>query len=50
VILSGYPSSLYDTALAAWGRKEITLPNNTAGGDRQRRMTEVLWYNFSPGS
>jgi DNA adenine methylase len=46
VILSGYPSDLYDRALAGWGRKEIDRPNNAAGGKKKRRMTEVLWFNF----
>jgi DNA adenine methylase len=46
VILSGYASQLYDTALAGWNRKEIPLPNNAAGGKKKRRMTEVLWANF----
>jgi DNA adenine methylase len=46
VILSGYPSDLYDRTLAGWGRKEIDRPNNAAGGSKKRRMTEVLWFNF----
>jgi DNA adenine methylase len=46
VILSGYPSALYDTALAGWTRKSFDLPNNAAAGKRKDRETEVLWCNF----
>lgn len=46
VMLSGYPSDLYDTRLRDWTRHEFTLPNQAAGGKRKRRMTEVVWCNF----
>jgi DNA adenine methylase len=46
VILSGYPSELYDDRLAGWDRREVSLPNNAAGGVEKRRMIEVLWANF----
>jgi DNA adenine methylase len=46
VMLSGYPSALYDTALAGWSRHAFDLPNNAAGGEEKRRMTEVVWCNF----
>jgi DNA adenine methylase len=46
VMVSGYPSVLYDIALAGWTRHEFDLPNHAAGGERKRRMTEVLWCNF----
>jgi DNA adenine methylase len=46
VVLSGYASPLYDTALACWRREEVRLANHAAGGRRKRRMTEVLWCNF----
>jgi DNA adenine methylase len=46
VILSGYPSDLYDRALADWNRHAVDLPNNTAGGAAKARKTEVLWCNF----
>ena len=46
VILSGYPSEMYDTALAGWTREEFRLPNNVAGGKSKRTMTEVIWKNF----
>ena len=46
VILSGYPSQLYDAALKDWNRHSHDLPNNAAAGKQKRRMTEVLWCNF----
>ena len=50
VMLSGYPSRLYDQALARWSRRTFELPNNAAGGERKGRETEVLWMNFDPGT
>jgi DNA adenine methylase len=46
VMLSGYPSQLYDSMLKDWKRHTFDLPNNAAGGATKRRMTEVLWCNF----
>jgi DNA adenine methylase len=46
VMLSGYPSELYDTRLQGWSRHVFELPNQAAGGKQKRRMTEVLWCNF----
>jgi DNA adenine methylase len=46
VMLSGYPSELYDGALAGWTRHTFDLPNNAAGGATKGRETEVLWRNF----
>jgi site-specific DNA-adenine methylase len=46
VLVSGYPSELYDTALSAWSRHSFDLPNQAAGGKSKRRMTEVVWCNF----
>jgi hypothetical protein len=45
-MLSGYPSEIYDTLLKSWTRHTFDLPNNAAGGEVKRRMTEVLWCNF----
>jgi DNA adenine methylase len=46
VMLSGYASALYDTALASWARHTKDVPNNAAGGKTKDRETEVLWCNF----
>jgi DNA adenine methylase len=46
VMLSGYPSELYDRTLASWRRHTFDMPNHAAGGDTKNRETEVLWCNF----
>ncbi len=46
VMLSGYPSELYDSQLSNWNRHEFVLPNQAAGGKQKRRMIEVVWCNF----
>jgi len=46
VILSGYPSDLYDSHLSTWNRRTFDLPNNAAAGKSKQRETEVLWCNF----
>jgi DNA adenine methylase len=46
VMLSGYPSDLYDTALSDWRRFTFDLPNNAAAGQSKARETEVVWCNF----
>jgi site-specific DNA-adenine methylase len=42
VMLSGYPSVLYDDLLTDWGSIELQVMNQ--GGVR----TEKLWFNFTP--
>ncbi|RCW84866.1 DNA adenine methylase [Paracoccus lutimaris] len=41
VILSGYPSPVYDAALAGWNRIE-----KTTHADGARKRTEVIWRSF----
>jgi len=41
VILSGYPSEMYDRELKRWGRIERKSYNQLA-----EQRTEVLWYNY----
>jgi DNA adenine methylase len=48
VMLSGYPSPLYDQTLAGWEIVDFELPNNSAFGPDKDRMTERLWCNFKP--
>lgn len=48
VILSGYPSPLYDGKLENWSTVDFDLPNNSASGSSKQRMTERLWCNFAP--
>ncbi|SKJ40460.1 D12 class N6 adenine-specific DNA methyltransferase [Mycobacteroides abscessus subsp. massiliense] len=45
VVLSGYASELYDTALAGWWRREIPTRTGQGGGNQAR--TEVIWSNRS---
>ena len=46
VMLSGYPSALYEEALAGWTRHAFDVPNHAAGGKTKGRETEVVWCNF----
>jgi DNA polymerase-1 len=46
VMLSGYPSELYDQILSDWTRHTFTVPNNAAHGAKKSRRTEALWCNF----
>ncbi len=42
VMLSGYPSQLYDSLLSDWNRHTFDLPNFAAGKRSRGRETEVL--------
>jgi DNA adenine methylase len=48
VMLSGYPSALYEQALhpPRWRRLDFDISNHASGGKEKRRMTECLWVNF----
>jgi len=46
IMLSGYPSPLYDSLLTGWQRHEFDLPNNASGTKKKDRETEILWCNF----
>jgi DNA adenine methylase len=50
VMLSGYPSDLYDGRLlpAGWRRVDMRVPNHAAGGATKRVMTESLYLNYPP--
>jgi len=45
VMLSGYPSPLYDELYAGWNRHEIATQTNQGNSDARAR-TEVVWANF----
>ena len=45
VVLSGYPSELYDTALAGWDRIEIPTGTGQYARGEWSVRTEVLWSN-----
>ena len=43
VMVSGYPSALYDAHLADWRSLEVQVNNQSC------IVTEKLWFNFDPG-
>lgn len=49
VVLSGYPSTLYDEALSTWHRIALNRKaSSSAGKGSTATRTEVLWCNFIP--
>jgi DNA adenine methylase len=46
VVLSGYPSALYEELLWDWRVVEFDVANHAAGGSAKRRQTECLWLNW----
>jgi DNA adenine methylase len=46
VMLSGYPSPLYNDALKSWNQHTFDMPNHAAGGKAKGLETEVVWCNF----
>jgi DNA adenine methylase len=46
ILLSGYPSEMYDRQLRNWTRHEFAIPNQASSGKKKRRMVEVVWSNF----
>jgi DNA adenine methylase len=46
VIVSGYPSKLYNEIYADWHRVGFDIANHAAGGRSKTRATECLWMNF----
>ena len=46
VMLSGYPSPIYDELFAGWRTVEFDMPNNAAGGEKKARMCEKVWMNY----
>lgn len=50
VVLSGYPSDLYDELFADWWRIDYDIANHAAGGKKKEREQECLWLNFAPAN
>ena len=46
VVLSGYPSELYEELYSGWNRIEFDIANHAAGGRTKRRERECLWMNY----
>lgn len=46
VVLSGYPSDLYERLYKSWRKVEFDIANHAAGGKTKGRERECLWMNF----
>ena len=46
VVLSGYPSRLYEELYGGWRKIEFDIANHAAGGKTKGREKECLWMNF----
>jgi DNA adenine methylase len=46
VVLSGYPSALYEELFDGWRMVEFDLANHAAGGKVKGREREILWLNW----
>ncbi len=46
VVLSGYPSDLYDELYRGWRTVEFDMPNHAAGGRSKARKQETLWMSW----
>jgi DNA adenine methylase len=46
VVLSGYPSPLYEEIYAGWRVVTFDIANHAAGGKEKGRETECIWLNF----
>jgi DNA adenine methylase len=46
VIISGYPSELYEDMFRSWRRIEFDIANHAAGGRKKSRKSETLWLNW----
>ncbi len=49
VIVSGYPSPLYNGLYKGWRVVSFDIANHSAGGKKKARETECLWLNFKTG-
>ena len=48
VLISGYPSHLYNELYGDWRRVEFDIANHAAGGKKKARERECLWMNYGP--
>ncbi len=46
VVISGYPSLLYESLFGSWRRIEFDIANHSAGGRQKARKRETVWLNF----
>jgi DNA adenine methylase len=45
VVVSGYPSPLYNARLVGWRRITFDMPNHSGQGRSKQRREEVIWIN-----
>ncbi len=50
VVISGYPSRLYDEIFSSWRKVEFDIANHSAGGHKKKRKCETLWLNWRDGT
>ena len=48
VLVSGYPSKLYDDALKGWERVDFTIDNKASSAKKKPIQTERIWMNYQP--
>jgi len=48
VLISGYPSKLYDDALRQWERVDFAIDNKASSAKRKPIQTERIWMNYEP--
>ena len=46
VVLSGYPSDLYNDLYSGWRQVDFDIANHAAGGRSKPRECERIWLNF----
>ena len=46
VLISGYPSQLYDKELRDWNRQDFEIDNKASAAATKRTMTECVWMNY----
>ncbi len=46
VVLSGYPSTVYDGLFTGWRKLEFDMPNHSSGGQVKERTVETVWLNW----
>jgi DNA adenine methylase len=46
IVVSGYPSQLYDELYKGWRVVAFDIANHAAGGKTKARETECIWLNF----
>jgi DNA adenine methylase len=46
VIVSGYPSNLYDKMFQGWRKITFNIANHASGATKKQRKSETLWLNW----